>query len=317
MAVVRRNILSEAKARDDFVNGVLALKQEFLGPTTTDFGIPGAAQQVSTYDLFIAWHHLAMHRLTPPTQPDRNAAHSGPVFLPWHRFMLVLFELQLQRVLHDATAALPYWDWGADGDLPEAEQPTVPLFKETGIGGSGNPVADGPFKSSVFRVRIESGANVALRAVDHGLKRRLGADPDGSTLPTSADVKQALGQDRYDESPWDRSTLLLRNRLEGWQPPGIRLHNRVHVWVGGDMAPASSPNDPVFYLNHCNVDRIWEGWMVEHGRTYEPPQTASDELQGHRIDDPMYSVLVNQDVTPAQVLDISSFYSYDAVPSSA
>ena len=26
----------------------------------------------------------------------------------------------------------------------------------------------------------------------------------------------------------------------------------------------SVPNDPVFYLNHCNVDRIWEGWMQKH-----------------------------------------------------
>jgi tyrosinase len=317
MAVVRRNILSDAKARNDFVNGVLALKQELLGPTTADLGIPGPAQQVSTYDLFIVWHHFAMHRLTPPDQPDRNAAHSGPVFLPWHRFMLVLFELQLQRVLNDATAALPYWDWGADGDLPEGQQPGAPLWKDTGIGGSGSPVADGPFKSSAFRVRLVTTASGALRAIDRGLRRALGADPDGSTLPTTAAVKQALGVDRYDESPWDRSTLLLRNRLEGWRPSGPQLHNRVHVWVGGDMAPASSPNDPVFYLNHCNVDRVWEGWMVERGRTYEPPQAASDELLGHRIDDPMYSLLLDQDVTPAQVLDIGAFYSYDVLPSSA
>jgi tyrosinase len=105
--------------------------------------------------------------------------------------------------------------------------------------------------------------------------------------------------------------------LEGWkpQPSGPKLHNRVHVWVGGDMAPATSPNDPVFYLNHCNVDRIWEAWMVKHGRTYEPPQSASDDLKGHRLDDPMYSLLISRDTTPAQVLDISSFYSYDALPS--
>ena len=31
------------------------------------------------------------------------------------------------------------------------------------------------------------------------------------------------------------------------------------------MAPATSPNDPVFYLNHCNVDRIWEAWLVNQG----------------------------------------------------
>jgi hypothetical protein len=31
----------------------------------------------------------------------------------------------------------------------------------------------------------------------------------------------------------------------------------------------------------------------------------------------MYSVLVDQDVTPAQVLEIGSFYSYEVLPSSA
>ena len=40
---------------------------------------------------------------------------------------------------------------------------------------------------------------------------------------------------------------------------GPRLRNLVHVWVGRDMSPGSSPNDPVFFLNHCNVDR--HGWQ--------------------------------------------------------
>ncbi|MTD56562.1 tyrosinase family protein [Amycolatopsis pithecellobii] len=89
-------------------------------------GIAGPAQQVSTYDLFTVWHHLAMGRLTPPTQGDRNAAHSGPVFLPWHRLMLLLPELQMQRVLGTEEFALPYWDWAADGDLPAAQQAATP-----------------------------------------------------------------------------------------------------------------------------------------------------------------------------------------------
>src|SRR5215216_1634581 len=118
MAALRRNVLADPAVRDAYVTGVQSLKSEFLGPTTSDFGIPGTVEQVSTYDLFTVWHHLAMGRMTPPTQNDRNAAHSGPVFLPWHRLMLLLFELQIQRVLNDATIGLPYWDWAADGALP-------------------------------------------------------------------------------------------------------------------------------------------------------------------------------------------------------
>ena len=67
MAVVRQNAVTAPDALAAWVAGVLALKTEFLGPTTADLGIAGPAQQVSVYDLFTAWHHLAMGRFNPPT----------------------------------------------------------------------------------------------------------------------------------------------------------------------------------------------------------------------------------------------------------
>jgi tyrosinase len=312
VASVRRNIVTDKTARDSFVAGVLALKSEFIGPTTTDMGIPGPTQEISTYDLFIVWHHLAMGQMTPPSQSDRNAAHSGPAFLPWHRFMLLLFELQLQRVLGDDDAGLPYWDWSADGELAADDQPTAPLWQDEGIGGDGQPIADGPFRPSQFRVRIDSDSLGRLRATDRGLNRELALDENARTLPRAADLAQTMLLDDYDASPWNRSSTGFRNRVEGWRPFG--MHNRVHVWVGGDMGPATSPNDPVFYLNHCNVDRIWEGWLATHDRVYLPPQTASSALAFHRINDPLHSILIQQPITPAQLLTVDSFYAYDALP---
>lgn len=311
MVAVRRNVTESPAALEAYVQGVVALKSEFLGTTTSDVGIAGPARQVSTYDLFTVWHHLAMGRMTPPTQFDRNAAHSGPAFLPWHRLMLLLLELQLQRVLGDDEVGLPYWDWAADGDLPSSQQPLAPLWQPGGIGGSGQPVSDGPFRPDRFRVRIDSDRFGRLRAIDRGLNRQL-AD-DISTLPTTADVESALQQPDYDLDPWDRTVDGFRNTLEGW-PGRPGLHNRVHVWVGGDMGPATSPNDPVFYLNHCNADRVWEAWMRDSGRVYVPDQSASGDLELHRIDDPLYSVLITQPVTPADLLDASAFYSYDKLP---
>ncbi|MGQ0778557.1 MAG: tyrosinase family protein [Pseudonocardiales bacterium] len=312
MASIRRNIVTDQAARDAFVEGVLALKAEFLGTTTADLGIAGPARQVSTYDLFTVWHHLAMGQLTPPGQSDRNAAHSGPVFLPWHRLMLLLLELQMQRVLGNDQVGLPYWDWAADGVLPAAQQPQAPIWRPTGIGGSGSPVTTGPFVPNQFRVRIDSDSFGRLRATDRGLNRDLARDV--LTLPTTQQVTAALGQPAYDLAPWNRSSGGFRNQVEGWRPVSPGLHNRVHVWIGGDMAPATSPNDPVFYLNHCNEDRIWEAWMVARGRVYQPPQSASAQLRFHRINDPMYSILITQPITPAQMLEISTFYSYDQLP---
>jgi tyrosinase len=313
MTVVRRSIYRQA-ARNAFVQGTLALKAEFLGPTTTQLGIPGPNVQVSTWDLFVVWHHRAMMTMTPPTQSDRNAAHSGPVFLPWHRYMLLLLELHFQRVLGNPDFGLPYWDWAADGDLPRSQQATTSLWSAGGIGGSGSPVTTGPFTSASFRIRVDSNALGSLRSTNRGLNRRLGSDVP--TLPKSAQVRTALGATRYDRAPWDRSSNGLRNRVEGWRPfPGPALHNRVHVWVGGDMAPATSPNDPVFFLNHCNVDRIWESWQLTNGRSYAPPAGAPAELRGHRLTDPMHSLLTTAPVTPADVLDVRNRYSYDALPS--
>ena len=90
-------------------------------------------------------------------------------------------------------------------------------------------------------------------------------------------VDDACCETPYDGPPMERSGTLasLRNRLEGWFGPGS-IHNRVHRWVGGSMQPASSPNDPVFWLHHCNVDRLWAQWQREHpAEQYHPQGTPA------------------------------------------
>ena len=38
-------------------------------------------------------------------------------------------------------------------------------------------------------------------------------------------------------------------------------HFFTHVAIGGDMAEFSTVGgDPIFFLHHCNLDRIWESW---------------------------------------------------------
>ena len=318
MAGVRRNILSDATARDRYIEGVTSLKGEFLGPTTSDLGIAGPPRQVSTYDLFVAWHHFAMDTFTPPSQTDRNAAHRGPVFLPWHRFMLILLELQLQRVLGDEDFGLPYWDWAADGDRSPEDQPSSAVWAAECMGADGNPVTTGPFSfdpsdDDSFRVRIDVDVQGRLRAADRGLRRAFRQSVN--SLPSTAELEAVLEVEPYDAPPWSTTSSGFRNRLEGWQlaAGGPGLHNRVHVWVGGDMLASSSPNDPVFYLNHCNVDRVWAAWQARHPESpYLPDQSVPSTLAGHRIDDPVYAFL-SDPVTPRQMLDVADFYTYDTL----
>ena len=335
MARIRRNVLTDPASLEKFCRGVNRLKGDFsAGVTTNALGLTGMDLPVSAYDQFVIWHYVAMNILTPPPpapNPNaRNAAHRGSVFLPWHRFMLLLFEQHLQRVLEDDTFGLPYWDWAADGDHePVGEQPGLALWKATAIGGAGAPVEDGPFRfdpenpESGFRVSFFEDPISGVLSVPlspRGLVRRLQRPTSTFGLPTSQQVTAVIAsQTEYDVATWDAtSSRGVRNLLEGWIPfsPDRRpeLHNRVHVWIGGDMDPGTSPNDPVFYLNHCNVDRIWEAWMVENGRNYAPDDSADNPI-GHRLNDEIISLVTRLTTTPKEMLDVTHIYTYDELPS--
>jgi len=43
-------------------------------------------------------------------------------------------------------------------------------------------------------------------------------------------------------------------------------HNLIHGVVGGDMGGFQSPLDPLFWIHHCNIDRLWEVWLAQPGR---------------------------------------------------
>jgi tyrosinase len=82
------------------------------------------------------------------------------------------------------------------------------------------------------------------------------------------------------------------------------------------MEPASSPNDPVFFLNHCNADRIWAAWQEQNPNApYLPPADAepADELFRHRLEDPIYSALTESEPRVSQMLNVSDRYTYDTL----
>src|SRR6187551_2793872 len=135
--MIRRNFLTDSAAAQQFIDGVLRLKDPARFPWTGQDGL-------SVYDSFVFWHHQSMMLMTPPTQSDRNAAHSGPAFLPWHRYFLITLENLLRRALDDDDFRIPYWDWTADEDL--AEPATSPIWSNANLG---------QFASANWRVRLE------------------------------------------------------------------------------------------------------------------------------------------------------------------
>ncbi|MCG1055051.1 tyrosinase family protein [Mycetohabitans sp. B5] len=237
-----------------FVQSVLKLKNEVDSVLR-----PG---QMKRYDDFVQVHKNAM--IGPDMfrpMPHGSRPDGSPLFCPWHRILLRQFELALQEASNDATITIPYWNWSISGD----DNP----FSRDFMGGNGdrdqdNRVTDGPFAFSTgqFPIRIWDESNG-----DPGLQRNFGED-SRAHLPPRTEVESSLRHTPYFSGPNSWEAVLQYS-----------LHNPVHNWIGGNMARATSPNDPVFFLHHCYVDRLWEQWKQKHPTIdpYLPKSGAPDK----------------------------------------
>ena len=279
---VRKNVRSlTAEEKSRYINALLKLKADGI------------------YDHFVHAHHHIMVPSVFPNEPRdanyRNPAHRGPGFLPWHREFLMQMEGALQQV--DPSVTIPFWDWTQDSAAPTAS----PIWADDFMGGNGLEsdqwrVQTGPFAHSGGKWPVPPIPEEGLPGP--GLKRQFGMILP--SLPTPADLKMAMSEIFYDTPNYDRSPFVIgfRNRMEGWvtkrgdprvTSDGSQLHNRVHLYIGGNMAPMTSPNDPVFFLHHCFIDKVWADWQALQAS--ENPDAAphyAPEREGplgHNLDD--------------------------------
>ncbi len=291
-------------------------------------------EELSYYDTFVKWHKDAF-------TCEEQTAHMGPNFLPWHRHFLALFEEALSEAAGERVT-IPYWDWTDPAS-------TNAVFRDDLMGGNGDPeegsaVTSGPFRKGEYRLEvIDPKANDPVG--NRYLVRQIGTFPSNLTLPTERDVSNALGRSTYDVVPFNDQSdpaLSFRNNLEGWRGqigqqcengllaplagPGAEakkhdLHNGVHLWVGGidgdqqgTMDLNTSLNDPVFWLHHSNIDRIWQAWIEANGEVYEPVSgwpRPDENLNQEMI--PFSEV--GEEATPKSMLDIDDLgYRYAELP---
>ncbi len=76
---------------------------------------------------------------------------------------------------------------------------------------------------------------------------------NGVNLPTQSEINnvQAI-------TNWDNYVSTLENGS---------VHVGGHVWIGGTMASGNSPADPVFYMHHGMIDKLWQDWVVANNIT--------------------------------------------------
>lgn len=185
-------------------------------------------------------------------------AHGAPGFLPWHRAYLLDLERELQAI--DPSVSLPYWRF---------DQAAPNIFTRDFLGVS----------NSLGTVQFSPTNPLQFWRTDgvQGINRRpffsTSSAPPG--LRTEAQTL-ALG-----------TLYRLFRGLEG------NPHGSAHTSFGGSISSISTAaRDPLFFLLHCNVDRLWAKWQRQVGR-FDPALVASYDSNpsnpvGHNLPDTMW-----------------------------
>jgi tyrosinase len=197
------------------------------------------------------------------TDATTREMHGDVGFLPWHRAYVLDLERALQAI--DATVALPYWRF---------DKPAPSLFTRDFMGESNSSDA------VVFR----PGHALEQWVTDHHLGITRGLD---FGLNDPAHVIDEL------------TTINLGDDYTGFATgdSGMEMdpHGSAHVSF---TEPSSifhigtAVRDPLFFMLHANVDRLWAKWqwVKHHARSTDPDAFAPTPKShvGHHLGDTMW-----------------------------
>ena len=241
----------------------------------------------------------------PPAGADWNQCqHQGWFFLPWHRMYLYFFERIVRAAVvaagGPADFALPYWNY--DKPFPGNTIP-VALRTQTLPDGSANPLFLAPPRR---RASLMSGGQLHPSVTSP-------ANALGQTAFTSS----AMGFGGGKVGPQHFGDFANTGALE--QTP----HNDIHVQLvganpvgqcqGGFMIdPNCAALDPIFWLHHSNIDRLWNVWLASGGGRVNPPDASWRTASFVFYDETGAEVTM----TAEQVLDSATQlgYVYDDAP---
>ena len=158
---------------------------------------------------------------------QNNCPHGNWYFLPWHRKYVLDFEEICRDLSGNQNFALPYWNWTQTRSIPG------PFWRGTLLDTTRVVDRDDTIPAQFVGQPI---IDNILRQTDFELFASF--RPDGQNN-TNQNWQQAPGgKAQLERTP----------------------HDNVHVWISGNMGTFMSPLDPIFWLHHCNIDRLWAEW---------------------------------------------------------
>jgi len=197
-------------------------------------------------------------------------------FLPWHRWYVYVFEQSLKNKC-GYTGVSPYWDWRIDA--PDFHESSFWKDRDpkSGLGGWGDPnedfrVPDGGFNKlhlSYPSPHILRRNFTLLAFASSFLPAEYFTEPqkEANTSFTASAINTLLKTTRGN----------YRNFQAGFEA-FEGAHSAVHLIVGGDLAgtcpknapsscaegPTWSPNEPLFWMHHVMIDKVWHEWQVRN-----------------------------------------------------
>jgi tyrosinase len=180
--------------------------------------------------------------LTKTNIDHQDIVRNGSAFLPYNRYFLITLEDALMRINPDVS--IPYWDSGLDSARPDASPVLSDAYFGGNGAGAGHAVGDGRFAH-----------RRAYYPRPHPTARRYDRITRLSGFPSTEDLSLILARsETYDQ---------LRRALETgpWGGPLAA--------IGGDMATAASPNDPLEWTHRAHIDMLWARWQAERGFSYD------------------------------------------------
>jgi Common central domain of tyrosinase len=260
--------------------------------------------------------------------PPPPCPHNDITFLPWHRAYILKLERKLQIITGDPSFALPYWDWTTTiwQDLCNAKQYISLGYQSVGVNAPVNSLQLNPLYSTPVPTTSPTREDCTAQRPTASLYtsplfpkiRRIYKSPASRSLYLS-NIQTNVDKVMCANSFVHKNDFGLNAQT---QPANFSFtvrfgspHDDIHLQiVAGDMAMAAYASyDPLFWLHHANVDRIWVSWQANNpsAPVMQPSATQTQTDLNNYLSTPLMFGGTHCE-TVSSVMDIARLdYRYD------